>query len=705
MTDDAPRTPAPGGDKKIEPVDFRAPARTPGSSAGAALKWTAVLGLCLVLSGLGAAGFFVFTAQRVTFAIQPAPDRVSVTGGPWKLRWGDGYLLRPGTYTVTAEKQCYEPLVIPLQVAAGNNPRLAAALEKQPGRLTVDVRVEGSPDQRVTDARIRIDDRDAGGPSLAGEAVPAGRRRLTVQAAGYRTFEETVDIEGCDRTQTVIARLEQGWADVTIRTEPPGADIRVDGISVGTTPATIAVAEGDHDLRLEAPGYKPHVSRLAVVAGQDPQTVAVQLAKADGRLSVTSTPSGATVVVGQQYVGRTPLETHLPPAVAHRVTLTKSGYDKAVRTVTVASGKTESLDVPLTAAQGIVRLNVRPDDAQVIVDGGDPGRVTPELRLDASTHLIEIRKDGYRPFRTEVTPQPGFPQELTVLLEPIVPTATAPGSAPAAAIQAPNGYPLVRVDPGEFTMGSSRGEQGRRSNETLRRVRLQRPFYMGLREVTNGEFRQFMPDHRSGAVNAHSLDGDGLPVVAVTWDQAARFCNWLSEKAGLPPAYIASGGGLVAVEPPTTGFRLPTEAEWEYCARLAPGGATRKYPWGEGFPPKGSAGNYADASAKDLLANVIAAYDDGFPATAPPGSFAAGPLGLVDMGGNAAEWCHDAYTIHPRDPSAVSTDPTGPPTGKLRVIRGSGWKDAGISALRLAYRDYGEEKRDDVGFRICRYAE
>ena len=76
------------------------------------------------------------------------------------------------------------------------------------------------------------------------------------------------------------------------------------------------------------------------------------------------------------------------------------------------------------------------------------------------------------------------------------------------------------------------------------------------------------------------------------------------------------------------------------------------------------------------------------------------------MGGNVAEWCHDVYIIYnSNNPGQSSVDPMGPEEGKLRAIRGAGWKDAGITTLRLTYRDYGNGKRNDLGFRICRYAQ
>jgi formylglycine-generating enzyme required for sulfatase activity len=254
-------------------------------------------------------------------------------------------------------------------------------------------------------------------------------------------------------------------------------------------------------------------------------------------------------------------------------------------------------------------------------------------------------------------------------------------------------------------MGSSRREQGRRSNETLRNIKLQRPFYMGIREVTNKEFRQFSAAHNSGKFKSLSLNDPDLPVAGITWEQAALFCNWLSTREGLQPVYIGKGGKLAAANPVGTGYRLPTEAEWEYCTRFNKDKANLKYPWGNRFPPESKSGNFADESARDLLSLFLVGYNDGFAVTAPPAKFKANHLGLYDLGGNVAEWGHDYYTIYPYDAKQVDQDPLGPDEGKHHVVRGSSWQQSSISALRSSYRDYSDDRRLDLGFRVARYME
>jgi formylglycine-generating enzyme required for sulfatase activity len=121
-------------------------------------------------------------------------------------------------------------------------------------------------------------------------------------------------------------------------------------------------------------------------------------------------------------------------------------------------------------------------------------------------------------------------------------------------------------------------------------------------------------------------------------------------------------------------------------------------------PPEGS-GNFADQSARGIVPNVLPSYSDDYPVTAPVGSFKPSPLGLFDAGGNAAEWVNDIYTVYGTAATAEAVDPTGPATGQYHVIRGSSWRHASISELRYAYRDFGDQGRLDVGFRVARYAD
>jgi formylglycine-generating enzyme required for sulfatase activity len=242
----------------------------------------------------------------------------------------------------------------------------------------------------------------------------------------------------------------------------------------------------------------------------------------------------------------------------------------------------------------------------------------------------------------------------------------------------------------------------------MRQAQLERPFYVGLKELTNEEYLAFDAQHDSGVIERNTLSLKNQPVVHVSWNQAASFCNWLSAQEGLPAAYTEVNGEMVAVSPMNTGFRLPSEAEWAYVARYgghSEGRAALRYPWGGNMPPAAGSGNYAGAEAATLMERSLRSYQDQNPATSPVGEHPPGPLGLYDIGGNVREWMHDYYVIHTAGLGANPVDTLGPEKGTNHVIRGSGWRSASITELRLAYRDDGLEGLDDVGIRLARYAE
>jgi formylglycine-generating enzyme required for sulfatase activity len=686
-----------GGGIEIEPVPFHKDHYRPKSPSP--LRWLVWMILVVIFFLLSFSAWFVFTARQVVVHIDPDPEQISISGGIFSPRIGPYYLLRPGEYTLRAFKPCYHPFEKPVRIADEKSQTLNLFMEKLPGRLSLRVHQMERPSVGVDGARVHIDGEEVGVTPLHHVDVKSGRRRVEIRAKNYQDLTTHVSMEGCGVSQSFDLALAPGWAPVTIGSDPQNANVQLDGNHAGQTPLKLDLFPGTYKLEISADRFKTWRTQLVVQANQPQVLDHIRLEPADGTFSLRTEPAGANVTVGGKYAGKTPLKILLPPGTVHVVRISKAGYEKVVRKVKVSSAKLKKLTVDLVPIEGIVYLKVEPADAELLINGKSWGTVRRELRLTAVEHRLEIKKEGYQSFHTKITPRPGFPQELRVILtKPVPKKALVP-----AMIKAANGYTLKLIPPGSFTMGASRREQGRRSNETLRKVTLQRPFYMGVREVTNKEFREFLAAHSSGFLKQQSLNRDELPVVQVTWAQAALFCNWLSAKESLPPSYVKRDGKVVAAEPLRTGYRLPTEAEWEYSARFNKNMDSMKYPWGNTFPPPPKSGNFADISAKDLLASYLARYNDGYLATAPPGVFKPNGLGLYDLGGNVAEWCHDYYGIYAYSAQETYVDPLGPKQGKHRVIKGASWKDGSISELRLSYRDYSQSKRQDVGFRISRY--
>jgi formylglycine-generating enzyme required for sulfatase activity len=648
-----------------------------------------LLALAVLTIALG----FVFSARMLYVEVQPAPDRVSLRGTVPALPVRDGYLALPGKYRLTAERSGYRQLVREVEVTRADNQRLSLALVKLPGILSVETPgIAGATVLAGGEIRGRT-------PLASGIELPAGEHQIIIRADGYAEFSQTVEIEGMGRRQTVTAALIPASASVTVRSSTAGAALWVDGRQVGELPVTIDLPAGTRAIEIRAPRHKSWTRSIVVTAGEPQAIGPVALSPADAQLRVESAPPGASVTVDGRYAGTTPATLALSPGREHRIAVSKGGYGTASRSVRLEAAEARDLKLTLSSEVGHVTLEVEPRDAVLSIEGRAVGPANGRHTLPAAPTLLEITRDGFQPAQFWVTPKPGFEQTRAVKLR----AAGAPAEAALPErVAAPDGTVMILVRPGRITLGASRRDPGQRANEILREVDLVRPYYLGATEVTNAQFQKYRPKHQSGRFGALTLDVPSHPVVNVRWEDAAGYCNWLNEAAQLPASYAGGPGALTPVLPLRHGFRLPTEAEWEWAARRAGGAKDSRFPWGNDLPPPRGSGNFADRSVSGELADAMRNFDDGYAGTAPVGRFPASPAGFLDLAGNAAEWVHDFYDI--RANTAPEKDPTGPAAGKQHVIRGSSWMHASVSALRWTYRDYGTEPRPDVGFRCARYA-
>ena len=245
------------------------------------------------------------------------------------------------------------------------------------------------------------------------------------------------------------------------------------------------------------------------------------------------------MTAGGTFRGVTPVTIDLSPGVSHAVTVARAGYAPWTREVFAEAGKESTLDARLAALLVEVRIQGEPADAEVFLNGDSRGKAPVSLSLPASRHHLEVRKEGYNAFVTDLVLAPGIARTIDFKL--VNPKDVA-GNSPEK-ITTKSGIRLLIVPGGTYQAGTDRREQGRRPNEGGHKVTLLRPFYMGEREITNAQFRQFRASHNSGAAGKSSLDLDKQAVSRVTWEEAAEFCNWLSTQEGLPPAYQPRDGG------------------------------------------------------------------------------------------------------------------------------------------------------------------
>jgi formylglycine-generating enzyme required for sulfatase activity len=681
------------GDVTITPIAFKPAA--PSSASPGARFGPAKIGAVAVVAVTAAVIWFTFTAKLVEFKIEPVPDRMSVPGTFFKLRLGERYLLRPGSHRVVAELAGYYPLDASIDVGKSVDQSFALTLTKLPGKITLTTEPEAK-------AEVLVDGAPLGTTPLVDVELTPGLHRLEFRADRYLTEVRELEVNGGGERQTLAAQLTPNWAVVSLKTEPPGATVLVDGAPAGTTPADLELTAGERTLEVRLAGFNAWNGKVQVVANEPLHLPDVKLAPADGRVEIASAPSEASVSIDGEFRGRTPLQLRLSPGRPHRLTLTKPGYETVTNDLSVAADSGRRLQIALTPQYGAVDIRSTPPNAAIIVDGEQKGATPSTLQLTAINHVIELDRPGFARQRVELTPRPGFPQKVELTL---VALDTTTGGGFPSILHTGVKQELRLVPAGQFTMGSSRREVGRRSNEVLRPVRITHAYYLSAREVTNAEFRQFMPEHNSGTFGGLSLNDDQQPVVNVTWDEVVQYLNWLSIKDGLQPVYEDRAGGWAPVRPLRSGYRLPTEAEWEWAARFAGQETGLLYSWGADLPPPDRAGNFADLAAAKILQTTLVTYNDGFPVSAPVGTFGANAYGIHDLGGNVAEWVQDYYSIDAIDTTQREDDPLGPEIGRFHAVRGSSWRSATLTDLRVAARSYEANARDDVGFRFARNLE
>ena len=674
----------------IQPIGFT-PA--PVSSGGRKLFFSpraVTVATCLLLGA--AILVYLLVARSLIFETQPADADVSVSGIALPL--GDGHLVLPGHYRYTVSATGYIAQSGEVEVSGDSNSRHAVNLEKLPGHLRVVTDPEGVA------VRILVNGTEVDSERGLAQNISAGRKRITIESERYLPFSKEVEIEGLDNTQIFKANLRPAWANVHITSSPAGATVSVEGQVLGTTPLTTELIQGDRLVEISLPDHKTAELTVPVTAGVDQTLQTVDLNAADGLLRIVSSPQGASITVDGEYRGQTPMDLALSPNKQHELRFFKDGYRSVERSIDVRPGDTQELNVMLSAVFGKVSITSSPEDAQVFIDGTLAGVAGQTFTLPTRSHTIIVRKEGYEDYQTTIVPSAKLEQSVRAVL--LTGEQARWSNVPAEITHGAGGKMLLMRPNAQFTMGSSRREQGRRANEVMRKISLTRPFYIGATEVTNREYRRYQRMHSSSHTNGVSLDNDNLPVVNVSWSDAALFCNWLSARDGLKPVYRAERGRVVGFDGSANGYRLLTEAEWAWAARYDRG-SMRKFPWGDSLPVGKNSGNYADNSAARIVPAVLRTYTDRYAATAPVASFSANGMGLFDMGGNVSEWVHDLYTIGTGLSLKTEENPVGPQEGDYHVIRGSSWRHAGLTELRLSYRDYGAEPRSDVGFRVARW--
>lgn len=285
---------------------------------------------------------------------------------------------------------------------------------------------------------------------------------------------------------------------------------------------------------------------------------------------------------------------------------------------------------------------------------------------------------------------PSTPSESTQIPNQ---TITAPTDGASPEIVPPEDF--VLISGATFQMGSPESEAWRVEDETAHMVTVS-DYYISKFEVTQAEYKAVTGE------NPSFFTGDDLPVESISWMKAIQYCNTRSTQEGLTPAYAVDGQNI-SWDRSANGYRLPTEAEWEYACR-----AGTETPFNTETSISADEANYwghypylieDNYFSQENLEAKPGVYRQ---TTVAVGSFEPNAWGLYDMHGNVGEWVWDWYRAYE---TGEQTNPTGPASGTLRVYRGGGWNDFAKS-LRSAYRATlpPDSASFNIGLRLVRNA-
>ena len=513
-----------------------------------------------------------------------------------------------------------------------------------------------------------------------------------------------------------------GTALLVVVTNPPGAEVFLDGEAVGETPFELpGLATGEYRIAVRHPYYDEVESDLEVSEGA-PTRFERELVRATGTLQVTTTPGDAWIEFqGERLADATPATLAELPAGLLALTLGAPGYTSINVEAEVPKDDIRTLEFALERAFGTLTLALSPADAEVSLPDLELS-YEPGVSLPEGAHRVTVAKQGFATFtdtidiagatRREIVLEPGL-HALTVATDPpgavvtfvdgadaytpgvLMPPgeyrlqASLLGYAPWAGTvrhgTAPTVYDvslefvtaeytdplssggegpaMVVVPAGGFRMGCVSGAACTTSEQPVRQVTVETSYSMSKYEVTFEDYDRFARATGRDRPDDLAWGRGQRPVINVSWQDAVAYAEWLSSETGRR-------------------YALPTEAEWEYAARA---GAETAYAWGSAIDEEA---NCDDCSRRRVRRTV------------PVGSFRANSWGLFDMHGNVWEWVRDCWNV---DYSGAPGDSGAWTEGdcQRRVLRGGSWFNAAAFARSATRLSGGATMRGSIaGFRV-----
>jgi len=518
--------------------------------------------------------------------------------------------------------------------------------------------------------------------------IKSGNYKVRINHPFYEIVDTSYSVKrGETITENVPLEIIKG--KLNLLSTPPGAAVMFNNVPAGVTPLQVPYDGGRYDVRIIKNGYAGIRDTIVINNSNASAYRHYFLKRPTVTLSFDVRPKGGKLVLNGRVI-KTNGKYKVAAGKANTMTYFMTGFIGKTATVTLQPGQNKRQKMYLDKETGQLQIISKPK-ADVYIFGKKFGTTPLTVSLPALPQFIELRSPGYLNLKTTVTPTS---KRTTVIRRSLISITQSRKDKTLAVYKNSIGMKFKMFNPTAFIMGAPRSQPGQRANEFVKSVTLKRPFYASLYETTNEQFALF-----SGSGSGPAVE----PVTSVSWIQAAKFSNWLSKKENLKPFYVIKKNKLVKWNPDADGYRLLSEAEWEWLARKAGKKRQTIFTWGDKTVVPKNVANIADEAANGITRFYVPGYTDGFVKQSPIGRFAKEPSGLYDMAGNVSEWVNDFYQLSPPIAGEVTIDPLGPTRGKRHVVKGANWRSGTRTLLRPSYRDGYKNLREDTGFRIGRY--
>ena len=545
-------------------------------------------------------------------------------------------------------------------------------LKLLPGLIRVEVDGDADFEIYVPSLSLRSKDR-----SFEFEA-PAGGLVVEVDGINIQKSVKNIEVLGRGLEQIVSVELREVRGSIAFAVVPSNASVSLDHAQVDGADGyyQFKVAVGDHAIDIAADGYVSKVMEVYVDESSELRLDTITLQPKSVQVTLTSRPAKATVLIDGKYMGETPLSLSLMPLRDYRYQVRKSGYEPVLGKLEVELGQASAREIVLAKERYSVSVEVFPA-SKIILNGVEKGISSIALTVSAGD-IISAEKVGYA---TEEFLVPAVKLEDRNIRIRLI-KADRKLFVDSPDIEEVEGVTLLKLEGRTFSVP-----------EKLRL--LMQPYvpdlYVSDTVITAEAYARFS----GGNVGS---DVGQLPQNNINWQDAALYCNWLSEKLALRPFYTfgeVRGVKTIAFDQNSNGFRMPTLGEWVVLMSAGSLEKMQKYPWGEQYLaiPRGI-GNLAGRELGEYSSATMQHYVDNYAGLSPVKSFRPNALNVYDLVGNVREWLHDA--------AVENAEYFGAAYGIQHRTLGSSYLAASPEALESIAVGSAIYGADDLGFRVVR---